>query len=469
MKAAESGSELVVDVAVVGGGLAGLATAIHLARKRRRVLCVEPRPWPRPAVGESLEFSAPQLLDAIGIDLEAGAERRQLFPKTAVRIVGNEEDFTVWPPGWFRRPPIWCSRLAFHVDRTELDRQLLALAVDSGVQILPERVTKVDHDHDGIIAVRTDRMTRVGASWFVDATGHTCRLIGRALGLGREPLGRPRAAIWSRISEPPDGHATNLYFPEPDADDLMWAWEIPLNDREVSVGLVMDAATLRARRSVGSRPREIFEQQLGEIPRLGDLVGEHPGSRLHTTTYVPYRHRRPIGPNWVLVGDASAMVDPLTSNGVTSALRHAALAASVVADALDRGGLSRRNAWTYRHTAPATITTLDHAIETFLYQPAVRQALGLRWAVNLYAATGVITNSLYAKLSPNTGWRSLASAVVLSGSRVWITVARRVLARLPRRERPGRPARDHARSGHPGDEGRRHAARIRARERSHRC
>ena len=95
------------EVAVVGGGLAGLATAVHLARHRRRVVCAEPRPWPRPAVGESLEFSAPQLLADLGVDI--GGDGPPLFPKTSVRIAGDGEGFTVWPPRWFGRAPIWCS------------------------------------------------------------------------------------------------------------------------------------------------------------------------------------------------------------------------------------------------------------------------------------------------------------------------------------------------------------------------
>ena len=425
------------DVAIAGGGLAGLATAIGLARRGRRVVCVEPAPWPRPAVGESLEFSAPGLLADLGVEMATDAPRPHLFPKTAVRIAGGADGcdgvFTVWPPTWFARPPIWCSRFALHADRVELDRRLSELAIDAGAEILPERVATIEHDHDRIEALVTDLGGRVEAEWFIDASGHVGRLFGRALGLERDLLGAPRAAYWARFGEPPDGHATALHFPEPAGGELSWAWEIPLNDHEVSVGVVATADRLARLRAGGARPREIFEHLPHPIPRLRDMIDEHPDVELHATSYAPYRHRRTVGPNWLLVGDASAMVDPLTSNGVTSALRHADQAARIVSEAFDRRALRRRDRWVYERTAPAMAATLEGAMETFLYAPDVRRRLGLRPAVNLYAATGVITNSLYAKLRPTNVARASACTVVLAASRGWTRIA---AGALSRRERP---------------------------------
>ncbi|MDJ0771192.1 MAG: NAD(P)/FAD-dependent oxidoreductase [Ilumatobacter sp.] len=422
------------DVAIAGGGLAGLATAIGLARRQLRVVCIETAPWPRPAVGESLEFSAPRLLAELGVEQAADARRPHLFPKTSVRVVGGagcDEEFTVWPPTWFSLPPIWCSRVAFHTDRTELDHLVLELAIDAGVEILPERVTTVETDDDCVEAVVTNGGSRVEAAWFVDASGHVGRLVARALELERELLGDPQAAYWARFDEAPDGHATGLYFPEPGHRDLTWAWEIPLNEQEVSVGVVMSAERLARFRAGGAQPREIFEDRLRAIPRLNHVIDGHPDVELHATSYTPYRHRRTIGPNWLLVGDASAMVDPLTSNGVTSALRHADQAARTISVALDRGR-RRRDRWAYEHTAPAMVATLDRAMESFLYEPEVRRRLGLRWAVTLYAATGVITNSLYAKLRPTTVTRATACAAMLAVSRAWTRIARCVLVLVSR-------------------------------------
>lgn len=55
------------DVVVVGAGLGGLAVAIFLACAGRRVVCIEPEPFPRERVGESLDWSTPALLRALGL------------------------------------------------------------------------------------------------------------------------------------------------------------------------------------------------------------------------------------------------------------------------------------------------------------------------------------------------------------------------------------------------------------------
>ena len=55
------------DVVVAGGGVAGLTAAVALAQNGLRVRCIEPTPSPRSRVGESLDWSAPQLLDALGM------------------------------------------------------------------------------------------------------------------------------------------------------------------------------------------------------------------------------------------------------------------------------------------------------------------------------------------------------------------------------------------------------------------
>ena len=419
-----------VDVAVVGGGLAGLATATHLARRRPRVVCIEHRPWPRPAVGESLEFSAPGLLAALGIDLGVGEPGGYLFPKTSVQISGDGERFDVWPPSWFAGPPIWCSRVAFHTDRTELDQNVLGLAREAGVRVLPHRVTEVERRGNRLTGLTTGGGTRLTARWYVDAAGHHTRLFGRSLDLDTVPLGDSRIAYWARFDAPPTGHSTNLFMPRSMADELSWVWEIPLNPHQVSVGVVLPATEASTGRAGGRRPRDIYRDRIGAVPALGRLAADSADVPLSATTYTPYRHRRCVGPNWLLVGDACAMVDPLTSNGVTAALRHADQGARLIADALDDRRLRRRRSWAFEATAPATIETLDLAMETFLYRPTIRRRLGLRSAVTLYAATGVVTNALYTKLDPVTLPRALAAATMLAASRAWTRVASATLPRV---------------------------------------
>src|ERR1700722_15690352 len=59
------------DVTVIGGGLAGKAASLHLARAGLKVVCIEPQQTVRPPVGESLDWSAPDLLNRLGLSSES--------------------------------------------------------------------------------------------------------------------------------------------------------------------------------------------------------------------------------------------------------------------------------------------------------------------------------------------------------------------------------------------------------------
>ena len=64
-----------IDVVVIGGGLAGLATSIHLARAGLSVTCVHSDEFRPDPVGESLDWSAPDLLKGIGLPADILVQR----------------------------------------------------------------------------------------------------------------------------------------------------------------------------------------------------------------------------------------------------------------------------------------------------------------------------------------------------------------------------------------------------------
>lgn len=55
-----------------------------------------------------------------------------------------------------------------------------------------------------------------------------------------------------------------------------------------------------------------------------------PAISTRVTSYRCRVHSHIFGPNWLVAGEAAAMVDPMTSNGVTAALRHASEAAALI-------------------------------------------------------------------------------------------------------------------------------------------
>jgi 2-polyprenyl-6-methoxyphenol hydroxylase-like FAD-dependent oxidoreductase len=69
-RAMHAGTVYTSDVTVIGGGLAGMAASLHLAKAGLRVVCIEPETSARQPVGESLDWASPGLLDALGLPME---------------------------------------------------------------------------------------------------------------------------------------------------------------------------------------------------------------------------------------------------------------------------------------------------------------------------------------------------------------------------------------------------------------
>ena len=67
-----------------------------------------------------------------------------------------------------------------------------------------------------------------------------------------------------------------------------------------------------------------------KFPRFEPLLQAGAKSRLNVTSYRCRVHTGAAGTNWLIAGEAASMVDPITANGVTAALRHAAEASRLI-------------------------------------------------------------------------------------------------------------------------------------------
>ena len=119
-----------IDVTVVGGGLAGMAAAFHLAKAGMRVLCIEADTGKRDPVGESLDWSAPELLAALGLPMTHLLEQDIATYKRHVILKlrsGASEHYV--PSDWLAKPPFNVELRTIHVDRTKLDEALRKIVV----------------------------------------------------------------------------------------------------------------------------------------------------------------------------------------------------------------------------------------------------------------------------------------------------------------------------------------------------
>lgn len=408
------------DVAVVGGGLAGLAATIHLRRAGLEVVCIEPERFPHERVGESLDWSCPSLLAEIGLPRERLVGESVATWKRHIRLVYPDRPASKSaPPDWWNAPPLRFENLTLHVDRAEMDGRLYALAVELGVEFLWDRGREVVTDGERVVAVETAGGLRVEAAWFIDAGGRSARLFARRFGIRRTDYGREKVSLWAYLETPSENEGTTFYIEEPKGEYLSWIWEIPITPRRVSVGCVMEAEAVREQRRRGRTTSDILADRLARFPRFEAFLEEGPPLAVQATAYRCFVHSEVCGPNWLIAGEAAALHDALTGNGVTAAFRHASEGSRLILESLDRGSLTRRQRWVYRANLRRMGHMFNHAIESTVYEWPVRRGFGPGTSQFVYIVCAFILNALYTRCRPRRWPKMLLFGLLMRGAWAW--------------------------------------------------
>jgi flavin-dependent dehydrogenase len=410
--------QLRCDVAIIGAGIAGLAASVLMRNAGLHVICFDSRPYPHHKVGESLDWSSPRLLRSVGIDLERLlADGAATYKKMIVVYELGNEAWRATPPRVIRRSPLRFETETFHVDRTALDERLYEHACARGTEFIWERVTDVHTDGDRVTGCSTATQRSVHAHWYLDASG-TARVLSRAMGIPTVTYGQRKVCLWTYFDTPPLHDGTAFFVDNRDGY-LSWVWDIPISSQRTSVGFVIPAETLRARRSAGQSIEGIFRGELSRYERFHRLLVDTPVLDIERTSFQPYVTQRVCGENWLIAGEAASMPDPLTGNGVTSGIRHARHATdAILASEHERISAQRRRLYTQH------VVRLGHSfnahIERAIYQRSIRWGLGLRAATYIYTFFAFFMNALHARFDPRGRIGMRAFSLLFLGARGWI-------------------------------------------------
>jgi geranylgeranyl reductase family protein len=314
------------DVLVVGAGPAGSAAAAWAARSGRDTVLVDAAVFPRDKTcGDGLTPRAIAELDRLGLDDWVRAHT----VNHGLRAHGFGQTLLLpWPGGSL---PGYGSAVA----RTELDDQIRTTAMKSGA-IGIDGTRAVDVEMDG---------GRVSSVWFEsggEAFELGCKRLVVADGV-RSPLGKLLGRTWHRDTV--YGVAGRSYVDSTMSDDPWisshlelrgqsneilsgYGWIFPLGDGSVNLG-VGTLATAKRPAEVALRPlmRHYADQRREDFGLSGDL-------RMPTSAMLPMGGAvsHVAGPNWALIGDAAACVNPLNGEGIDYGLETGRLLADVLTD-----------------------------------------------------------------------------------------------------------------------------------------
>jgi flavin-dependent dehydrogenase len=307
------------DVAIVGGGPAGAATAIGLGRAGRSIALFERSPaWRWRACGVFTSPAAVVELGRLGLDRAAIADVAR--PIAAMRVetrAGTQFRLTYGDDGSLAVP-------AVGLDRSRLDPLLLECAYRAGVDV---RLGTTIRELDGGRVVHD--AGDLEADVVVGADGLRS-IVARSAGVSASPPLGDRSALSFHVADP---------APDPPRDARMIVFDggyvglAPVPGGRVNVGIVL--ISIAWREHLRARGRDaVAHEVLAAVPPADDDPVDWRApeitDRVEGVAPVGARVTRRAGDRWLLVGDAAGFLDPFTGEGLHRALVSARLAAAAI-------------------------------------------------------------------------------------------------------------------------------------------
>ena len=369
------------DVVIIGGGPAGAASAMFLAREGIRSLIIEHKTFPRYHIGESMTGAGGKVLRDLGLDGEM--YKRKHPTKQGVKVYGNS------PRGsWFvpvtGRDENWklFNWDTWQVRRSEFDKMMLDEAVSRGAALLHGKGTRPLRNDDGSVRGVEVRMADGGlqeieSEVLLDCSGQAT-FLANARVTGPKYLGNydKQIAIFSQVSGAirenggtRDTHQDNtviLYQKK-----FHWAWFIPLDQEVVSVGVVIPRAYFLEKKE---SKRDFLIRELHEMhPELKRRIPEiNLVEDVHVIPNYSYQVKEFCGKGFICIGDAHRFIDPIFSFGVTVSMREAQFAAPLIKAYLEGAHRDRVNPFAeHQLICEKGADVLEDAIDLFWEQPLV--------------------------------------------------------------------------------------------------
>jgi flavin-dependent dehydrogenase len=394
-------TELAADAVVIGGGLAGQAAAIHLARGGLQVICLEPRESFHNIVGESLDWSAPQLFAQLGLTLEDLVSSGAATFKRHITVTAPDGAQQEYLPGaWLTEHPWNVEIRTLHLDRLQVHSQLQQTACAHGVVTLHERAIGFEIQNRRILTVETSEGHCIRAPWIIDASGAAASVLGREFILPFTAYGPRKVALWANFPTEDWVEGTTLYMLSPASEYMEWIWEIPIRPGVSSIGYIASGSKVKLQRAHGLKNPDLLSKQMHKFARLSALAKYAPPERVAVTSFLCRTYRGVCGPNWIIIGEAASQSDPITGNGVTAALRHAAEASALICRYQHRQSIPVLARTAYNLRVSGVGRYFNSLIEKLFYESPLRARLGLFGTARAYTVPAWLTNLVYSRVRP---------------------------------------------------------------------
>jgi len=316
-----------IDVIVIGGGLAGLCSAIHLSKQNCSVLLIEKNSYPKHKVcGEYVSNEVLPYLNYLGFNpFEFGAKRISEFELTTHN---NKNIKTKLPLG------------GFGMSRYELDFQLYKLALKNGVTICQDIVNDVQFYSD-MFQVETKSNGNFKSKIVVGAFGKRSNL---DIKFQRKFITKKSPYLGVKIHVSGD-------FPENKVAlhnfKGGYCGVSKVENNHINLCYITNYETFKKYKNI-----ETFQKEVVFKNKALKTIFQNTKPKFDkplTISQISFKTKNPIENHMIMCGDTAGMIHPLCGNGMGMAIRSSQLASQHIIDYLE-GKIEKRNILEEKYT-----------------------------------------------------------------------------------------------------------------------
>ena len=308
------------DVVIIGGGLAGLTTAIHLSKSGLKVTLVEKNEYPKHKVcGEYISNEVLPYLDWLGLNisnLKPSIISKMEFSTAKGKIISGD-----LPLG------------GFGISRYELDYYLYQKAVENGCQIIQDIVTDIQFIDDEF-HISTSNNLEIKSRIAIGAFGKRSN-IDLKLNRGFIQKNSPWLAVKAHYS----GN-----FPK----DLVglhnfkggYCGVSKVEKNKINICYLADYETFKQYKNIEEFQSKVVckNPHLKAIFENSKLLFEKP----ITISQISFEKKEAVENHVLMIGDTAGLIHPLCGNGMAMAIHSAKIVSELIIDFLDNKISSRK-------------------------------------------------------------------------------------------------------------------------------
>ena len=313
-------SNLIADVIIIGGGLAGLTNAIHLSKLGKKVLLIEKNEYPKHKVcGEYISNEVLPYLEFLGINpFDFGAVKIDKFQLSTIKNKLISADL---PLG------------GFGISRYKLDFILSEKAKENGVRIIQDSVVGVEFTNDQF-KIETKENKIFTSKIAIGAFGKRSLLDVK---MERDFIKKKSPYLGVKI------HVKGN-FPS----DLValhnfkggYCGVSKVENNAINLCYITNFSAFKKYKNIDDfQEKVVFKNDyLRDIFNNSTKVFENP----LTISQISLETKKPVENHLIMCGDSAGMIHPLCGNGMSMAIRSAQIASKLILNYLN-GEISTRN------------------------------------------------------------------------------------------------------------------------------